>query len=176
MNNLSNEVSRPLSGIEIKQHIPNCVIITYPDLYKYDSIQEIFDQNRTDCIIMLYETAPNYGHWTMLMDRPDRITFFDAYNNEPDEQFNFISEEFKNQNDMDNGYLLQLLLDSDKEIHYNNHRLQSKSKHIATCGRHCIVRYKYKNLDDDTYYDMMDYVAENTDFTTDEIVTIKTIV
>jgi hypothetical protein len=175
MKDLYKEIERPLSGKEIKDFIPHCSIITYPDLYQYDNLESLFQNKNTDCIIILYETNHNYGHWTMLIDKPDRITFFDSYNNQPDEQFSFIPKNFKLENDMIYGYLIQLLLNSDKEIHYNNYKLQSKSKNISTCGRHCIVRYMYKYLDDDDYYDMLNFVSSKSGFSFDEIVTIKTL-
>ena len=65
--------------------------------------------------------------------------------------FNFknINELYKNHK-----YLLELLYNSQKEIHYNQYQLQNKAPEIQTCGRWCILRLKYPSISVDNFYNI----------------------
>lgn len=165
-----------LSGADLLKFMNNkAKIITYPSVENHESILDLLQPY--DVVFILYETKPKYGHWTVLFRVNNTINFFDSYNYQPDEQFTFISKDFRKQNDMLHSSLTKLLLkaqDEGFEVHYNNYKIQSESKDITTCGRHCLFRVVHKNLDIDTYFNMLQHVKKCTNLSFDEIVTIMT--
>ena len=57
-------------------------------------------------------------------------------------------------------------------IHYNDHKLQKRSKSISTCGKHVINRILHRNLTIDEYNDLLQDVSKELNMTPDEIVNI----
>ena len=74
----------PLSDDDIKKFIPN--VIVYSELKDF-SPKTLFSSLP---IIILYETSPNNGHWTLLHETVEGIEFFDSYGGLPDEELKFI--------------------------------------------------------------------------------------
>ena len=52
-------------------------MVKYSSLHQFSNIDELFKKGTTDCLLILYETSMNNGHWTGLIKRPDKIYFFD---------------------------------------------------------------------------------------------------
>ena len=50
-------------------------ILTYEDLEKYNSIEELLPDEK-DFKIILTETKPNSGHWTTIQRRGNKIIYF----------------------------------------------------------------------------------------------------
>jgi hypothetical protein len=165
-----------LSGADLMTFVDNqAKIVTYPQLDDFKSIDDLLSPY--DVVFILYETKPKYGHWTVLFRVNNTINFFDSYNYQPDAQFTFISKDFRVKNEMTVPTLTKMLLDAQAggyEIHYNNHKIQAESKNIATCGRHVLFRLLFKDMDIDTYYNMLKFIKKETKLTFDEIVTIMT--
>lgn len=144
-------------------------IVTYPDLQSYKDIDELLKPHGV--VFLLYEFKRFYGHWTLIYRRDDGgIECFDSYSYKPDEEFTFIPEYFRAINDMVYPRLTKMLLDSNKDIHYNNFKLQRESNNIATCGRWCLVRLLFKHMDIDKFYKMMKFIRAKTGLSFDEIV------
>lgn len=143
-------------------------IVVYPDLYKYEDLDELLEPH--GAIFLLYEFKKNYGHWTLLFKQGDTIEHFDSYNYKPDKEFSFIPNYFRKVNKMMYPQLTKMLYDSGKDIHYNNFELQSQGENIATCGRWCLLRLRFKHMNIDEFYDMMKYLQEKTGLSLDEIV------
>lgn len=163
----------PLNGLQMLEAVDGkAKVVLYPELKKYKDLDDLF--GNVDCIFLLYEFERSYGHWTMTFRNGNNVEHFDSYNYKPDDEFNFIPEYFRKINDMMYPQLTKLLHDSKYNIHYNNYKLQSKSDNIATCGRHCIVRYWFKDLDIDKYYQMLKYIRKKTDYTFDEVMVCLT--
>jgi hypothetical protein len=120
-------------------------IITYGQLGQFDDVETLLKP--FDNIILIYESAPNYGHWVALFKTPRKtIEFFDSYGLFIDDEKNFISKTFLNKSGQKHNYLSKLLYETKTPIDYNDVCLQSEDKNVATCGRWCITRIKEKHL------------------------------
>lgn len=166
------QLSKALNGDEM-MNLSNkkCKIVLYEDINKSKNIDELL--GKEGCVFILYESKKHYGHWTLLMKRNNNIIeFFDSYNYKPDDQFEFIEEDFRELNNMMYPKLVELLYDaSDRyKIHYNNYKFQSKLGNIATCGRWCIVRLWFKDINIDRFYKMIKYIKKKTGLSYDKIV------
>lgn len=142
-----------LSTDDIQKIRPNIKILIYPEFADYETIDEILDEWPSICI--LYLATKEYGHYTLLFRRKDMgIEYFDSMGMTPDNPLIYLDKETKIDLNEDYPYLLRLLYDSGRVIHYNDYRLQSKDPMITTCGRHIICRDIYRNK----YQDIDDYV------------------
>jgi len=147
----------PLTGSDmLKNSAVPAKLVIYKDIHKYKNLDELFGD--VDTIYLLYESQPYSGHWVTLFRVGDRVELFDSYNYKPDQQFNFINDDFKKQRNMHFPFLTKLLLshaENGGEVHYNHHKLQRESSNIATCGRHGLVRVMFRDLPIDEYYQVM---------------------
>lgn len=134
----SDEDLRQMMGYNIR-------IVKYNELIGYDSIDDLLGP-RGECII-LYETAPNIGHWVCIYRIGNLVSFFDSYGLKPDDQFHKICIKFRRSNGIRKPYLTYLLSDSRYKVEYSDYPLQNKADDIATCGLWCIQRLKIKGLD-----------------------------
>ena len=77
-----NKLSYALSSSDIMQKMRGkCKIIQYGDLVNYNSIDELFGDDKY--VFILYCTRPNVGHWTVLIKLDDHnIEFFDPYSSD----------------------------------------------------------------------------------------------
>jgi hypothetical protein len=150
-----------LSGDDVL-HIagPNTIILNYPQLYEYQSIEQLFS-NGIEKIILLYLTDRDdinmsfSGHWVSITKRNNHIVFFDPYGYMPDSEikFNKTNEkrEFLNQN---SNYLTRLLYDYCKKggiIEYNQMRFQKHGRNINSCGRHAAFQARFYDIPLDYY-------------------------
>lgn len=122
----------------------NCLVLRYKDLAKIDDIDELLDQ---PCVI-LYETAENFGHWTLLLkihpigSKTPTLELFDSYAYRPDDQIKFIPENYRNGKTA-YPHLSWLVANSGyKKILHNNVRLQKVARDVNTCGRYVALRAK----------------------------------
>lgn len=119
-------------------------IVLYPELIYYDNIDQIL--GRYGACFLLFESKPNYGHWTCLIRRGNTIEFFDPYSGYPDDNLKFVPEEFKHKSNQDKPYLSMLLLNSPYKLEYNEFDFQNKKQGVNTCGRWCAMRILFKYL------------------------------
>lgn len=159
---LKSGLSTSLSGEDILKLVDNkAKIITYPDLKKFKNIDELFMLN--NCIVILYLTSAQYGHWTCLINHNDRIEFFDSYSEKPDKEFDYIDKSTrKNHNYRGKPYLSTLLLKSKKPVEYNHQQLQQDGDNIATCGRWVSLRIILKNYSIEEFIKMFMSIPETT--------------
>jgi len=138
-------------------------VLTYKDLNKYKHIDEILDPY--DNFVLLYETTPDYGHWTCVIRHPDKnkIEFFDPYGYGIDEQFKFVKK--KGINGKNENKLAELLLNSNYDIVESNAKIQKKGKNINSCGRHVGVRINMRDLPLDEYVEILRGGVMNADDT-----------
>jgi len=147
----------PLGDEDIRKILGNNInIIPYPDLEKYNDVDEIFDnENR---VIILFLTTDEYtGHWLCLhKDKHDNIYYFDPYGTGIDKNKKWLSQTKLEELNQCKVSLLRLLKNTaNNGVYYNTYDFQEDKKGINTCGRHCCVRLLYKHLDLDDYYDMI---------------------
>lgn len=138
-------MDKAFSDAEILRVIPEATIILSPELKKLRRLPSL-------PLVILYTTAPNYGHWTLL-HRPGRptIEFFDSYGMKPDDQLAYISPAYRRESDQTKKELVRLLLGSLDEneaglgMSYNEHEFQAPrrpdGRPVNTCGRWIILRY-----------------------------------
>lgn len=163
-----------LSNHDILKLLNNkCNIVLYPDLHKYDNIDQLLDPYNA-CII-LYESKPQYGHWCALTKRDNNIIeFFNPYGGLPDCCLKQISYDFRKKSNQLIPHLSHLMKDSPYELHYNEFQFQQKGYDIKTCGRHCCVRVFCKDIDIYQYKDFLDFLCKKLKTDYDGVVTILT--
>jgi len=132
---LSDDDIRKLLGSDIK-------IQTYPQLGDYQDVSQMFDE-KGRAILLFPNASPTMGHWCCLINRPNKIEFFDPYGEAPEKQKAGLSQSRLQQLDIDHPYLTKLLRSSGKPVVYNTYDFQKEKSNIATCGRHCAVRLLY---------------------------------
>lgn len=137
---------KPFSGRDIIEAVGGeTKIITYPELYKYDTIDELVHPH--NCCVILYQTKPRYGHWVCVIKHDDNsLEFFDPYGGSVDTQLNFIPEQFRKQSRQDFPQLIRLFLNSPYNIVINRMKIQKFTKDVSSCGRHCAFRLILKHI------------------------------
>ena len=139
--------SLPLSGSDILSVVDGqAKVIRYSAIHEYSSIDELLAPY--DCVVILYETRPKYGHWTCLcLNRATRVLeFFDPYGKQIDSQLEFIPPAFKRETFQDYPYLSRLMIQSPYKLEYNDMPLQRSDDSINSCGRHVSLRLVMRNM------------------------------
>lgn len=123
-------------------------VIQYQDLINYDNIHDVLGPNG-ECVLYL-PTSPTFGHWVCIFERENgNIEFFDSYGSQIDSQLTYMKKYFDEKGLLHYPVLSELLLDCDRDVEYNDYKLQgSKSQ---TCGRWVGNRLKQKKKDVKTY-------------------------
>lgn len=170
---MKNTKGYSLSETEIRKAIKNVRVIGYSELKNYSNIEEVF--SGSDNVVILYvNTDKNYGHWTLLMKHPDRVSFFDSYGGDedgkPDGEFKYIDKGLRKKHNYRGRPYLSSLLEKYAHkgglVEYNETPLQSKDKNVGTCGRHCIVRALCKTIPLKEYVRMLKAVGDPDDVVT----------
>lgn len=147
MNKIIHDLRKyPYSGEDIMELLQNKTkILTYPDLMKYDNIDDVLYPY--DNAVILYLTKPAFGHWTAIMKRGDTIEFFDPYGHFPDDILKKLDPKIKKKLGQNYPKLSELLYNSDQnyKIVYNDTQLQEYNKNISNCGRHVGLRLALKD-------------------------------
>jgi len=133
----------PLSGIDMKSMIPDATVMTYRQLRERQTLPKL-------PLVILYETEPRIGHWVVVLETPEGIEHFDSYGMKPDGELSFVPIRNRALLGADQPHLVKLLLDTMKPINFSDWRLQGKGR-IATCGRWCVLRAKYRELTSDAF-------------------------
>lgn len=116
----------------------NSNIIVYHNLSNYHNFRSMFGGK--DCVILLYETKQNFGHWVCILEFPSYYEFFDSYGFQPDTELKYAL--------YDNvAYLTELMKTADKPIKTNSTRLQTFADDINTCGRWVATRTKMNHIE-----------------------------
>jgi hypothetical protein len=154
-------------------------LILYPDICKIKKIDDMLGKFGS-CII-LYESKPNYGHWTCIFKvDSNEIEFFNSYGDSspyegyPDGSLDFIPDDFRIVSNQNYSYLSKLLIDSPYNLSYNQYDFQSGGIGIKTCGRHVANRLNFRNLSLDEYYKFIKYYCNELNLSPDEVVTTLT--
>lgn len=153
----------PLSGLDMKRLTPDATVMTYRELKKHKVLPQL-------PLVILYETRPGVGHWVVVLETPEGIEHFDSYGLKPDGEISFVPIKLRSMLGMEQPHLVQLLLDTQKPINFNDWPLQAKGR-IATCGRWCTLRAKYRELGTDAFGGMIMKVAKKFGIAPDLVVT-----
>lgn len=137
---LKRYVDIALSDVEVLKLVNGRAnIILYPDLYKYEHIDEILEPFGS--CFLLYEAKPNYGHWCCLNKLDENtIEYFDPYGKFVDDTLYNIPMNFRKISNQYYPHLTWLLYNSGYNIDYNEYPFQKHEKDIKTCGRWCAMR------------------------------------
>lgn len=122
----------------------NSMLLTYPQLYNYYSIDDLFN-NDIKKIIILYLHDHNKGHWCLLTkyDNQKKVSFFDPYGLMPDQQLKWNDKDRNYLLNQHSNYLTLLLYQYDGKVEYNDYKFQKFEPHINTCGRWIGIRSRY---------------------------------
>ena len=145
MNRIKQVMRKPLSETDIKTILgSDTKILTYPQLAKYNSIEELLPKPYDFVVILLLET-PVSGHWTALIKNPSQLEWFDSYGNAPDADLSkWLSPSQRIKLKEDKYYLSNLL--QGRNYIYNKVKYQEMKEGVNTCGDHVCHRcYKFKN-------------------------------
>ena len=128
----------------IKKYLPYAKILTYNELSKYNTIEELLPKE-LDYVILLYQNKKNVGHWVLLSRYDNTIEFFSSYGDYIDEPLKWTSLKKRIGLGEDRPFLSQLLsnaISSKKfKVIYNSFSFQNKNDlSIATCGRWVVLR------------------------------------
>jgi hypothetical protein len=171
-NKLNKIKKRPMKASELKKHVSEVKFITYDELSNYNNINELFET--TNYVIILIRHNENSGHYVCLINDPKYIEVFDSYGLDIQDHKNMVGGLTNNMLGQEAPLLNDLLNTSKKKIIYNKKSFQHPSDlTIATCGRHCLYRFKrhkYDNEDLKKYTKTMDEIQSKTNLTYDQIV------
>jgi hypothetical protein len=125
---------------------------------------------------LLYEMAPNRGHWCLVHRTVDTngapcIEMFDSYGIFPDNELNWVTPDFKKVSGQQHTHLLRLLMNSEQNIAYNNVCLQGPK--TSTCGRWCIFRQKNHKISAERFASEVKKNACDHDISMDEYVVLS---
>jgi hypothetical protein len=148
-------------------------LILYPDLHKYDNIDEILEPY--GACILLFEAKPKYGHWCCIFKINDKLLeFFNPYGGYPDDSLEYIPMHFRLISDQYYPYLSLLMYYSPYELSYNEHAFQKHGKNIKTCGRWCSIRLVFRNYSLEEFHNLIKNLEKEFGINGDEVVTLLT--
>jgi len=164
---LAEHVDEALSDAQIEEMMGNrATVITYSKLKNVTDIDQIL--NPYGVAFILYEWKKNYGHWCLLIRSGKLLEFFNPYGGMPDDELDNVKPELRKQLGEDKPYLSNLLRECPYEISYNEFQFQKLASGVKTCGRWCIMRAYFKDMD------LYDFQRLFYDMYGDEIVTYLT--
>ncbi len=176
---MKTKLETMLSDKDLQYYLGSgCRVITYSDLDNYTNILQLLPLQK-DYVILLIESQPNVGHWTVILRNGKTISYFDPYGVKPDNQLIKNDIETRKMLNQEPNELTRLLSTAPKDfkIIYNKARLQQNDTtntiSINTCGKHCacfILCSLGLNWSLSKYQKTMKMLAKKFDLTTDELV------
>lgn len=133
---------------DVRKMIPDLKILSYPQLMKATTIDQVLDKKGRLLLLYLTEDA-HTGHWVCLLKRrnTDFIEYFDPYGNyRPDGEAKWNTPEEQREFQQSTKQLSRLLESSPYEVKSNAYHFQSDKQDVNTCGRHCVTRLYFKHL------------------------------
>ena len=156
----------PLTKEQVEALLPGSRVFKYGALARMRALPK-------RPFVVLYETAPNWGHWVCVLDTPEGIEHFDSYGIIPDNELRWVPHWFAPQSGQDVKRLLSLLclenLRTGQHINYSAHRLQGLD--TSTCGRWCVLRARLAHMTSDQFNEAVHRVCRAMGLTPDELVT-----
>lgn len=149
---ITNAEKIELSDDDIRRIVDDKVnVISYESLFSYGSIDSALGPY--NALIVLYEVeSHNEGHWSLLYKQNNTLHFFDPLGIAMDEEIDFIPNFYTLDNKGERiPHLTYLVEKSGYKVISNKVKYQKVSEDINTCGRHCCVRLKFRNLDEMQY-------------------------
>ena len=152
---IERKITEPLSDADIGRYLP---------------AELLRDWNGKLPCVVLYEKTPLNGHWSLILRTKNNnglpcIEFFDSYGMLPDECLKVMNKEYQPK-------LVKWLLKNGGNISYNPVQYQKQDPIIATCGRHCVMRWMARHLNQKEYKKRIDKLTNLTGLDYDELSTV----
>ena len=154
-------MDKSLTDDDIRRLTDNEIaVMTYSDLIEKGVLNVLLSTPNMACIFLIRQSM-DYGHWVLIWlktkGKEKGFYFYDSYGNEVDskEYKKYVSESVLMAVHQDEPYLLKELYDSGFRIYFNEFPHQIDKKNVASCGRHCIVRSSFLDLDTNEYDKMI---------------------
>jgi len=147
-NKVDKIIKKPLSDEELKIILgKDLKIIMYPDLAKYNSLEELLPDTFDYCVILIIEGENRYnieGHWTALIKYDGIYEYFDPYGNPPDyDLIHWLDKKTRARLNESKPYLKYLL--KNQTYTFNRTKYEALRRGVNTCGSHCAYRlYQFK--------------------------------
>lgn len=124
-------------------------VVLYSQLPNVSSINDLFAEH--DAVILFYPVEDQRtGHWVALLKHGEgHFEFFDPYGIEPDSEIQFSRwlRTHKPLGPDGKPYLTHLLSQPDvRKLDINHAPLQEHIDNVNTCGTHCFIRIKYRDV------------------------------
>lgn len=153
----------PLSDGDIRRMLGGSTkIMTYPQLKRLRTIDDLFDEQGRALVLFLTE-SPTEGHWVCLLNKKKGIEFFDPYGDTPQEIKEELPKSKRESLDMESPYLSRLLKASGRPVYYNTFAFQKTKQDVNTCGRHCVARLLYAPYSLEKYKSIIDQSGMSPD-------------
>jgi len=152
----------PLSDGDIRRMLGGTKIVTYPQLKRLRTIDDLFDEQGRALVLFLTE-SPTEGHWVCLLNKKKGIEFFDPYGDTPQEIKEELPKSKRESLDMESPYLSRLLKASGRPVFYNTFAFQKTKRDVNTCGRHCVARLLYAPYSLEKYKSIIDQSGMSPD-------------
>lgn len=137
---LKHEMSIPLSDSDIRDYLPNALILKYSELDEYGDLYNILPMIKSFCII-LYEHSLNTGHWVCISRPKEGIAeYFDSYGGYVDSPLTWTPKDVLIKLGSGHPTLSRFFDDCPDKVVYSKIKYQKESNHINNCGRWCILR------------------------------------
>lgn len=166
-------IEEPMDDGDIRAYYPNAKIMRYSDLRDYKTITQLLPKDKSYAFL-LYQHAPNQGHWVLLMRYGTTIEFFCSYGSAIDAPLKWTNPKDRQMLGEAVPYLSNLLkAQNEFNVIHNPVAYQAKGNDKATCGAHDVMRLTQmlKHGQDLTdYYDYMTKIKKESGLSYDEIV------
>lgn len=140
--------SKTLSGEDVKRLAGGGRIITYPDLDKIKTWDELIDNPKRAAIILFCVESPTEGHWICAFEGPDGTHVFDPIGMALDAERNRISMEKRRELGETDPELRRLVMMSGAPVHVSKVHFQEDAPGVNTCGRWVGLRLQKSKLTD----------------------------
>lgn len=150
---LDNLDSIPLSVSQFKNIANVNSFMTYDDLLKYNSFEQLFE-TMGDKILIIIKATKNFGHFACLFKQSsNQCSWYESYGI----NFQDIIKHFPYTSKIIQGIdpLKKLEISSKIKLDRNTHRHQEKdtlNDPRQTCGYHCATRLRYSFVSNDDYH------------------------
>ena len=175
MSNIKNLIKYAMSDDDIRRFFKGKInIMRFKDLERCEHIDQVLGPYER-CII-LFE-GPKANHWTLcqVVRQPNKkpyILFFDSYGLIIENEWNYIPKSFMHLSDQKRGTLINLLINQELPVHYNEFKLQKLGKlhgvSVNTCGRWCCLKALYNDISEKEFAQLM----KSTSLKPDELVCV----
>lgn len=166
---ISEAVEEELSGNEVMELFANDRLgfLLYERLYNFNSLPEVLEGK--DAAIILYQYTKFEGHYIILLKHDDNTyELFDPLGYEPDYELKFLPYD----KDPQLSTLIKRYENNGGKVIINRTKFERDAERVNTCGRHCVVRYAFKEMSLSQYTEFI----RSSRIKTDKLITIMTLI